>query len=87
MGYREVMGLPIRVFWLMNSSIGRLLAEKDIRALTVQSARHGGEQAEQIRQHLVIEMGEVGKTAQVADLSAERDQQGFEELKTLAALM
>lgn len=89
MGYREVMSLPIRTFWLMNSNVGRVLAEKDLRALTVQQARHGGEHGAEIKKHLLIEMGEVGKVANKTEspLQAERDQEGFEELKALAALM
>lgn len=89
MGYREVMSLPIRTFWLMNSNVGRVLAERDLRTLTVQQARHGGEAGEAIRKHLLIEMGETGKVANKTEspLYAERDHEGFNELKALAALM
>lgn len=88
MSYGEVMNIPIRAFWLMNGCVGRLLAEKDLRAITVQQSRHGGEAATQVRQHLEIEMGTTGRVKEeVNPLLAERDQTGFEELKALAALM
>lgn len=81
------MCLPIRAFWLMNSNVGRLLAEKDLRAMSVQSTRHGGEVLETVRNSLVIEMGDVGKTKQVERIDEVRDEQGCAELKALAALM
>lgn len=90
MSYGEVMCLPIRAFWLMNSCVGRLLAEKDLRAMTVQQGRHGGEGATEVRRHLQIELGDTGKVKEESSdspLLAERDQQGFEELKALAVLM
>lgn len=73
--------LPIRSFWLMNSTVGRLLAEKDLRAITVQATRHGGDVYTQVREHLHIEMGEVGKVEGEQQQMAVRDQVGFDELK------
>lgn len=90
MGYREVMSLPIRAFWLMNYSVGRVLAESDLRALTVQQASHGGEYGDQVKQSLVIELGEPWKTAErqrESPLDAERDHEGFEALRALAAML
>lgn len=87
MSYREVMSLPIRAFWLMNSCVGRLLAEKDLRSLVVQQGRHGGELMTEIREHLTVEMGDVGKLEINDPRNAERDQAGFDELKTLSAMM
>lgn len=81
------MNLPIRTFWLMNGNIVRLMAEKDLRATDVQLARHGGEGREAIRKNLTLELGNVGKVAvEESPLEAERDEQGFAELKALAAL-
>lgn len=70
----------------MNANVGRLMAEQDLREITVQLARHGGEASENIRKHLEIEMGDVGKVAPAGKDTA-RDQAGFDELKTMAALM
>ncbi len=81
------MSLPIRAFWLMNSNIGRLLAERDLRGLSLATAAQSGEGTQEIRQHLVIEMGDVGKCENDDALTAKRDQQGVDELKSLSALM
>lgn len=75
----------------MNHNVSRLLAEKDLRMLGVQNARHGGEVFTHVRQSLVIEYGDPWKigTAQEKDSppTAERDKEGFEELRALAAMM
>lgn len=82
------MDLPIRVFWMMNSNIGRLLAEKDIRAITVQSARHGGDCAVEIRKNLEVELGNTGKVKDDGGhVDAVMDEEGYAELKALSALM
>lgn len=80
------MDLPIRSFWFMNSNVGRLLAEKDLRAITVQSTRHGGEQMENVMKHLNIEIGETEKVKN-EQINAVRDEEGFGMLKGLAGLM
>lgn len=89
MSYGEVMNLPIRVFWLMNSNVGRLLAEKDIRAITVQSARHGGDQMLEVKKNLEVELGNTGKVKgdDGNQVDAVMDEEGYAELKALAALM
>ena len=88
MSYGEVMNLPIRAFWLMNSNVGRLYAEKDLRAVTVQASRHGGEPMEEIRKNLIVEMGDVGKVKEGPRvIEANRDEQGCAELKALSTLM
>lgn len=83
------MILPIRAFWMMNSNVNRMLAEKDLRALSVAIGGQGGESAKHIKEHLIIEMGVVAKVNNSADANAEaeRDQQGFDELRILSALM
>lgn len=83
LGYRELMEVPINAFWLLNSSISRLSAEKDIRALTVASSTQASEMLKQTRENLVVEMGEVAKISPV--ISAVRDEQGFQKLKAMAA--
>jgi len=71
MGYREVRDLPIKAFWLMNSMINRVMAEKDLRALTVAEAvAVAGEHGEQVKEKLVQEMGVMVKRD---PLTEERD--------------
>lgn len=75
------MSLPIRAFWLLNSSIVRLMAEHDIRNLTVVSSAQATDAIRQTRENLAVELGEVVKIDPVA--SAVRDEQGFAELKAM----
>lgn len=86
------MDLPIRTFWLMNSSIGRLLAEKDLRTIPVLMSRNGGGNLESVRRNLILEMGDTGKLKgglkPVHRLAnEERDEEGFNQLRALAAMM
>ena len=83
MGFREVMGLPIRTFWLLNSNVVRLMAERDLRTLQVSaSVQQQGEAMTQTRENLVVELGEVMVLDPIA--SAVRDQAGFNELKAMS---
>lgn len=76
------MKTPIRAFWLLNANIGRVLAEKDLRLMAVQSSRHGGDGAKDIRDHLVLEMGDAMKVDREKEImSAQRDEAGFNELR------
>jgi len=55
------MGLPIRVFWFMNNTIHRVVAEQDMRALTVANAAQSAEGTKEHRERLVVSLGEVIK--------------------------
>lgn len=83
------MKLPIKTFWLMSANIDRILAQKDMRALTVAVCGQGGEAAKDHRKQLVLEIGSVVKTDELsatkALMNAERDESGFAELKIMAA--
>lgn len=84
MNYWQVMNLPIRVFWLFNRNLGRILAEKDLRALSVTCGTQSGDEMKKVQDRLVIEMD--GKHAQeekslVTDDT--RDEKGFEELRSM----
>lgn len=81
------MRLPVRAFWLMNSGVVRILAEKDMRLVAVQTARNGGEQMDSVMRNLTIEMGDVGKVSVESQLNEVRDEEGFSALKSLAAMM
>ena len=85
MDYWQVMNLPIRIFWLMSFNIGRILAEKDLRHLSI-VGNQTTEGMNSLKRHLIIEM-EDGKGGSERKIDVERDQEGFEEIKALAALM
>lgn len=80
------MELPVQTFWAMNSNVGRLLAETDLRNLSVGVSTQSEDNFKSTRETLMKEMGEMFKT-NINPLAAERDEEGFQELKTLAALM
>jgi hypothetical protein len=83
MGYGEVMRLPVRVFWMLNSTVGRLLAEEDIRHMQVTSSAQSVDGFKSKSESLLIEMGEMFKSGESALIHAERDEIGFAELKMM----
>lgn len=86
MSYEEVMRLPIQTFWLMNSSVGRLLAEKEVRLQRVSASVNSTDAFKETRESLIEEMGEMFKTSDSNPMNAKRDEEGFAELKALAAI-
>lgn len=86
MSFNETIELPLNVFWLLNTSIQRIRAEENLRAVTVASATTGtAENYREVRESLMTELGEVMKVDPIE--TAERDEQGFQELKAIAASM
>lgn len=83
MSNKEVMKLPIHQFWTFNSYIPRLKAEEDIRALTIAANAQSAEGYREIRENLVIEMGEVAKVDPIQ--SATRDEDATQKLRALMA--
>lgn len=83
MSYREVMDLPIKAFWLMNESIGRVSASEDVRKIEAQISSQSNEGYELHRKHLIEEMGQVFKGTGVL-YDETRDEAGFEELRAMA---
>ena len=85
------MNLPIKTFWLMNSSINRILAQRDMRDLTVAMCCQGSEAANDYREKLILEVGTVALvkdgSASVLAANSERDVAGFEELRAMASQM
>ena len=81
MGFDEVMKLRIRAFWLLNSNITRLMAERDVRTLNLYASAQNTDEYKKTHQNLVVEMGETVKLDPIA--SAERDEVGFQELKSM----
>lgn len=79
------MGIPIKTFWMMNQNIDRILAQRDIRALTVAVTGQGGQEATQsYRQTLTIEVGTVVKMSEDPVRDAVRDEEGFQSLREMA---
>jgi hypothetical protein len=68
----------MRTFWLLNSSVVRILAEMDMRQLTVASAAQSDEGARQVRERLVLEVGSPIKFDET-----EPDTEGVGWLKTV----
>ena len=87
MNYREVLALPIRTFWLMSSCINRIQAEFDIRHLSVAASAQSGEGFSDYRKQLVLEIGMHANPDTPANYDTTRDQEGFSELKMMAAMM
>lgn len=83
MPYREVMGLPIKTFWLMSGNIRRIKAGDDMRQLMTAAAAQSAEGITEYRERLVIEIGTVFN--EEASPIVERDEAGFAELKMMAA--
>lgn len=67
----------------MSGNIDRIMAQKDMRSLTVANAAASQEGAKQCRERLIVEAGTIVK-AQHPALTATRDEAGFSELKELA---
>lgn len=87
MNDNAVMGLPIRRFWLLSSSIERIMAQKDLRALSVTSCAMSGDAIKEHRSRLVVEIGDVYKVDEKeAIMNEERDDAAFAELRSLANL-
>lgn len=79
--------MPIRAFWLMSGNIRRVRAGNDLRAILVSAAAQSPEGIKDLQERYVVEMGDVYVSKNVSPLEVERDEEGFGELKALAALM
>ena len=85
MSHREVMDLPLHLFWLRFNQIGRIEADKAKRAFQVAlHAQAGGEHAQAFMDGLHEEVGTVVRFgAQQPGPDWTRDEQGIAELKLL----
>lgn len=79
------MQLPIMAFWLMSGNIRRVRASSDMRGLAMNLAAQSSEGAQDYQERLILELGTVTSAPVVLD--TERDEEGFEELKAIAAAM
>ena len=72
-------------FWLMSGNIRRVRADSDMRTLLLSAASQSSEGVQQFQERLVLEVGTVFTQPAVPD--EERDEEGFAELKAMAASM
>ena len=81
-----VLETPIRRFWFMNGCIERIMAQLDLRALTVAAASQSGEGAKQYREKLCLDMGEIYVMNEFYDAPpvSKRDEAGFQALKDMS---
>lgn len=84
MNYWEVMRLPIRTFWHLDRNINRLQAQSDLRAMGVSMATQTTkiENLNRFRDDLVLELDDPYKFDPIE--SAERDEEGFNQLRAMA---
>lgn len=75
-----VNALRLRTFWLMSECVDRIMAQADMRSLTVTVAGMDGESASEYRKSLVIESGTLVKM----EVVHERDEDGVAFLKGIA---
>ena len=83
MSYREVLGLPIRAFWLFNRNIDRLRAETDLRELCVAANSQSTDGVNATRERLVLELGVVDTGGAPDPRNMVRDREGLLALKAL----
>ena len=72
-------------FWLLSRNIRRVRANADMRALGLGLACQSGEGAESYQERLVLELGTISTTPTAPVV--ERDEEGFADLKAMAAAM
>lgn len=84
MAYWDVMALPIRMFWVMNSYVDRLRAEEELRAIEVHASAQSAEGFRQISERLHRERGEPATYSPLAPHLHQRDEEGVKKLKLMA---
>ncbi len=78
------MKTPIRAFWLMGSSIGRIEAEQQRKALEVATCAQDKKLTQELFERLKEQVGEVTRSKPEDPMAARMDRAGFEELRGLA---
>lgn len=81
MNYREVMDLPMGVFWLLHGNIERIQAQLNLRDLAVASSSQSDEAYRKLHERLTLDVGEPVK---LDPMQEKRDEAGFAALKALA---
>ena len=87
MSYREVMSLPMRVFWQLSGNVPRLLADERRSVLHMSVlAANNPEAASELFEQLGKQAPDpiIYTSAAIVQASAVRDTEGFNELRNLA---
>ena len=73
-------------FWLMNGNIRRVRADSDMRTLLLSAASQSADGVQAFQDRLILEIGTV-VSQQASMPAAERDEEGFAELRAMARSM
>lgn len=86
MAYQEVMSLPVRAFWFISGSVGRLRSDEAKLQLEVTAVAADHEAAQALLDRLNVEAPDpvVLSGYALAQRTAVRDEMGFQELKAMA---
>lgn len=86
--YAELMHLPVRTFWFMSDCVDRIQSQHDQRQIKAVNSAQGGEEAQRYFEALSKSVGRVFVIDEVAvAMNAERDEEGFNELRSMAKAM
>lgn len=86
MSYDEVRAIPLRAFWFMQSQVTRLMAERDLRALSIAEAAalitsDHAEHSGSVRTKLVKELSiDIDRSEQITE---QLDRVGLEQLRRI----
>jgi hypothetical protein len=89
MSYQDVLGMPLRGFWMLSANVTRLRAEEALDMIDlywVSNENCGPEDVSTLRKALLERMGEPAKgstTSSSRDVSPEEHQEGIASLKRL----
>ena len=86
MGYREVMSMPMRAFWVVSGFVERLQADEAKLHLEVASASHDSKAARELLERLDTAAPDPVTLSGhgLAQRTAVRDEKGFQTLKAMA---
>ncbi len=86
MGYREVMSMPMRAFWIVSGFVDRLMSDEAKLHLEVAASAQNGEAAGQLMERLNTVAPEPVTLSgyALAQRTAVRDESGFQTLKAMA---
>ena len=86
MGYREVMSMPMRAFWIVSGFVDRLMSDEAKLHLEVAASAQSGEAAGQLMERLNTAAPEPVTLSgyALAQRTAARDESGFQTLKAMA---
>jgi hypothetical protein len=84
MNYKDVLSMPLRTFWMMNKNIDRIMAEADMRMLSVVAYAQSGDGIEDFTKKLRDQVGKIVEidAAKMA-MSETYDREGLLALKAL----